>query len=392
MSQKNRNLRTFDVVSIFIDPLLGAIDDDERVDVWFIIVPDRVYTYCRPQSGAPNGVDLAAPLLSRNEARKFKPTNWLFPDMQQEDAAKEAEKIKYDYDAQFHDQFKIRMLSSPKPTQIIRESTLDWRSYVRNDGKVIRDLSKIEGHIAWTLSTAAYYKAGGKPWQLSDVRPGVCYLGLIYKQCEHSADVRNACCAAQMFLNSGDQLLTDCTLSESFSKKWNEDILYGDALYNFTSGKWKYKTPATITANYLINNGTILHSGGSFIKRQLFIDYGVYDENLRIVADWKFFIQAIVCGTATTKHLNITLSLYDVTGISTTNQKLVQQEHDLVLAQMFSPPIISSFQQLSYLEKENKQMLKEQLSIQALSKAPFRKLLRALLLKIKYKIFLKSEI
>lgn len=195
-----------------------------------------------------------------------------------------------------------------------------------------------------------------------------------------------------MFLNSGDQLLTDCTLSESFSKKWNEDILYGDALYNFTSGKWKYKTPATITANYLINNGTILHSGGSFIKRQLFIDYGVYDENLRIVADWKFFIQAIVCGTATTKHLNITLSLYDVTGISTTNQKLVQQEHDLVLAQMFSPPIISSFQQLSYLEKENKQMLKEQLSIQALSKAPFRKLLRALLLKIKYKIFLKSEI
>lgn len=195
-----------------------------------------------------------------------------------------------------------------------------------------------------------------------------------------------------MFLNSGDQLLTGYTLSESFSKKWNEDILYGDALYNFTSGEWKYKTPATITANYLINNGTILHSGGSFIKRQLFIDYGVYDENLRIVADWKFFIQAIVCGTATTKHLNITLSLYDVTGISTTNQKLVQQEHDLVLAQMFSPPIISSFQQLSYLEKENKQMLKEQLSIQALSKAPFRKLLRALLLKIKYKIFLKSEI
>ena len=67
-------------------------------------------------------------------------------------------------------------------TQILRESTLDWRNYVRSDGKPIRDFSRIEGHLAWTLSTAAYYKAGGKPWQLSDVRPGVCYLGLVYKK------------------------------------------------------------------------------------------------------------------------------------------------------------------------------------------------------------------
>ena len=33
--------------------------------------------------------------------------------------------------------------------------------------------------IAWKLGTGAYYKAGGKPWQLADVRPGVCYVGLV---------------------------------------------------------------------------------------------------------------------------------------------------------------------------------------------------------------------
>ena len=27
-----------------------------------------------------------------------------------------------------------------------------------------------------------YYKAGGRPWQLADVRPGVCYVGLVYKR------------------------------------------------------------------------------------------------------------------------------------------------------------------------------------------------------------------
>lgn len=221
LSQKDRNVRTYDVVSTFLKPILESVDDDERVDVWFIIVPDTVYTYCRPQSSAPNGAD-AVSILSRKEARNFKPNNWLFPEMQQEDDAKEKEKVKFDYDAQFHDQFKIRLLSYAKPTQILRESTIDWRHYVRNDGKVIRDLSKIEGHIAWTLSTAAYYKAGGKPWQLSDVRPGVCYLGLVYKKTEYSNDARNACCAAQMFLNNGDGSIFRGELGPWYNPKTKE--------------------------------------------------------------------------------------------------------------------------------------------------------------------------
>ena len=57
---------------------------------------------------------------------------------------------------------------------------------------------------AWTISTAAYYKAGGKPWKLGDIRPGVCYLGLVYKKIEKSKNPKNACCAAQMFLDNGD--------------------------------------------------------------------------------------------------------------------------------------------------------------------------------------------
>jgi len=222
LAQKDRNVRTYDVVSTFLKPLLDSVDDDERADVWFIIVPDKVYTYCRPKSAPPVGPDLSQPVLSKREARNFTPSNWLFPDMQAEDDAKEKEKVKFDYDAQFHDQFKIRLLSSARPTQIIRESTLDWRHYTKSDGKPVRDLSKIEGHIAWTLSTAAYYKAGGKPWQLSDVRPGVCYLGLVYKKHEYSRDERNACCAAQMFLDNGDGTIFRGELGPWYNPKTKE--------------------------------------------------------------------------------------------------------------------------------------------------------------------------
>jgi hypothetical protein len=58
--------------------------------------------------------------------------------------------------------------------------------------------------VAWKLSTGAYYKAGGRPWQLAGVRPGVCYVGLVYKRTELTSDQRQACCAAQMFLSTGE--------------------------------------------------------------------------------------------------------------------------------------------------------------------------------------------
>jgi len=58
--------------------------------------------------------------------------------------------------------------------------------------------------VAWNFCTAAYYKAGGRPWQLANVRPGVCYVGLVYKRSELQTDHRHACCAAQMFLTDGE--------------------------------------------------------------------------------------------------------------------------------------------------------------------------------------------
>ena len=35
-------------------------------------------------------------------------------------------------------------------------------------------------------------------------RKGVCYIGLAFKQDGRGSDPRSACCAAQMFLDSGD--------------------------------------------------------------------------------------------------------------------------------------------------------------------------------------------
>jgi hypothetical protein len=55
------------------------------------------------------------------------------------------------------------------------------------------------------MSTTIYYKCGGKPWRLMTAREGVCYIGIAFKRAEQ--DNKTACCAAQMFLDTGDGIV-----------------------------------------------------------------------------------------------------------------------------------------------------------------------------------------
>ncbi len=205
MYNDSTHKRTYDLVTLFINKIIAANkNDEEKVDVWFVIVPDEIYKYCRPNSILPKDLVQTKALISKSKAKNFQYVPTLFEEFNVELKAQEQEAKVYNYDAQFHDQLKARLLLHTIPTQILRESTLAWRKITNKFGAPIRDFTKIEGHLAWTVSTAVYYKAGGKPWKLSDIRSGVCYLGLVYKQIEKSKNPKNACCAAQMFLDNGD--------------------------------------------------------------------------------------------------------------------------------------------------------------------------------------------
>ncbi len=190
--------RTFDLVNLYVDKIVQAKkNEDSNVDVWFIIIPDEIYQFCRPNSSIPKEIATTKRGGGKRSAKKFINYPSMFEDINEEIEP-------YKYDAHFHNQLKSKILKHEIPTQIIRESTIDWKNKKKSNGAYLRDFSKIEGHLAWSLSTAAFFKAGGRPWKLSDARKGVCYIGLVYKKDDRSGDSRNACCAAQMFLDSGD--------------------------------------------------------------------------------------------------------------------------------------------------------------------------------------------
>lgn len=186
-----------ETVKLYADRLIyehNRLDNPPKV--WFVVIPDSVYRYCRPQSKVAASERVQGEVtITQRQAQHFKVAPTLFGDEQ-----KQLEVFEYVPD--FHHQLKAILLKERIVTQILRETTLAPERFLKSNGMPIRPVAD-RARVAWNVSTTAYYKAGGRPWQLADVRPGVCYVGLVYKR-EHSADERWACCAAQMFLSDGD--------------------------------------------------------------------------------------------------------------------------------------------------------------------------------------------
>lgn len=215
---EDNHARTYNLVNLFSEKIINAVEnEDANANVWFVIIPEDIYKYCRPNSSVPQDRVLVKKTTTKSKAQKSMRTGMMsmFNDINIENEP-------YKHDAHFHHQLKARLLKYAIPTQIIRETTIDWRNHQKSNGKPIRDFSKIEGHLAWSISTAAFYKTGGRPWKLGDIREGVCYVGLVYKKDERSGNTRNACCAAQMFLDSGDGTVFRGAVGPWYNEKTKE--------------------------------------------------------------------------------------------------------------------------------------------------------------------------
>ena len=54
----------------------------------------------------------------------------------------------------------------------------------------------------------------------------------------------------------------------------------------------------------------------SFIRRELFDRYGGYDTSFRICGDYDWFFNVIVDKRVTTRHIQLVVSVFDLTGVS----------------------------------------------------------------------------
>lgn len=153
-------------------------------------------------------------------------------------------------------------------------------------------------------------------------------------------------------LNSGDSLaaedVTERMLAE-LEKQGFPSMLYGNMIKCFPDGHKLLVDsfggkPITMLGMF---KGTLNHNP-TYIHRSLFEKYGCYDENLKIVSDWKWFVQSIILGGEKPKYADINVTFFDMTGISETNKDLDKAERKMVLEQLFPATILADYERYAF--------------------------------------------
>jgi glycosyltransferase involved in cell wall biosynthesis len=138
-----------------------------------------------------------------------------------------------------------------------------------------------------------------------------------------------------LFLNSGDHLISDSVLEENHSFIKEKDLIYFSIEFTKSLKSQIISYPEKLCFSFFYLD-TLCHQS-TFIKRVLFDELGLYDENLRFVSDYKFFILALFKYNCSYLKVDATLTTYYLDGLSSNiaNQGLLFEERQKVLHTYF---------------------------------------------------------
>ena len=116
-------------------------------------------------------------------------------------------------------------------------------------------------------------------------------------------------------------------------------ILYGNMIKVNAQGKVVGKSEYTEYSLRQFYSSTLNHDC-AYIRKDLFEEYGLYDENLKIVSDWKWYLQVIGLGRVKPEYVDIDVTIFDDGGISEQNLPLRYAERRQVLEELLPPAVL----------------------------------------------------
>lgn len=144
-----------------------------------------------------------------------------------------------------------------------------------------------------------------------------------------------------IFMNSGDMFYDNSVLKTISRCMTNEDILVGK-IVSENENKYLFDSPSHPISLYYLYSATVPHQS-SFIKTELLRLYP-YDEELKIVSDWKFYVQSIIMHNCTIRYVDVNVARFDTFGVSTSNPDIMWKEKEKVLSELFPPRVLADYQ------------------------------------------------
>jgi glycosyltransferase involved in cell wall biosynthesis len=149
------------------------------------------------------------------------------------------------------------------------------------------------------------------------------------------------------FLNSGDWLVApDVTERMLAAIPHGCAVFYGNMLKQMPGGRvLRDSCELGHVTMYTFFKGALNHAP-AYIRRSLFLTYGLYDENLKIVSDWKWYVQVIGLHGEEVRYVNIDVVNFDMQGISSHRTWLEQDERKRVLEELVPVNIRRDYDEL----------------------------------------------
>lgn len=150
-----------------------------------------------------------------------------------------------------------------------------------------------------------------------------------------------------LFLNSGDFLISNTVLESVFATERTTDFIFGCVKKEFG---YRIVPPSTITFYSALFD--IISHQSSFIKKSLFKEFGLYDVNVKIVADWKFLFEAIVVHQKSYEVIKTTIAYCDSKGVSGTSKGINESANTkYAIARKNFPGTFDDIVELHYFKK-----------------------------------------
>lgn len=139
-----------------------------------------------------------------------------------------------------------------------------------------------------------------------------------------------------LFLNSGDHFFSTKVLEQNQHAIKDQTIIYFNLQVVEGNQVFIKEYPEVLSFSYFVKD-TLPHPA-TFIAKKAFEKTALYNEDFKILSDWKFFLDSICKYNLTYKKINATLSTFYIGGMSSnpSNRAIKQGEKQQVLQEDYA--------------------------------------------------------
>lgn len=140
-----------------------------------------------------------------------------------------------------------------------------------------------------------------------------------------------------IFMNAGDYFVNNTVLTDVFNLNSEADLIYGDVIFKYSNGiLMRRKSPKILNKAYFYIDS--LNHQTTFIRKELFEKYGLFDTSLKITSDYDFMLKVIYSKHCSIAYISIPVSVFNLNGVSSHKDffKLQNKERRICLNRYYS--------------------------------------------------------